>query len=340
MRVGVPATCLRTRPRRAARRGPPFARLGGSLSTARGLGPTAKLGKGRPRSWPPAIKAGLDASEHKADEQADVLSARGAGGLAIRGGILRVGGYAAGILLLLAAIPFLSRHLGSRRVRALRHRSLAHRDRRHGLGYRFERTSASVSTRSRRIKPRAASSEAGRAASNSRGDQCRRGDTLRPRCGIRRSHGGWHRTCRDGSRHDGRSAGVHRLPSGRPEVGPCNGVRPPPSVTHGGRDSCPGRGWRRSRVVPRAPRARRAGSRSLHRAGRPSANCCPPVIRPRRMALPDPTDVAFGDRHELRRLLLPDRDHHDVADRDRRGDGVLQCLVTASSKRSSSSRGS
>jgi O-antigen/teichoic acid export membrane protein len=54
----------------------------------------------------------LGASEHKAVEQADILSAKGAGGLAIRGGILRVGGYVAGILLLLVAIPFLTRHLG------------------------------------------------------------------------------------------------------------------------------------------------------------------------------------------------------------------------------------
>jgi O-antigen/teichoic acid export membrane protein len=41
-----------------------------------------------------------------------VLASREAGGLAIRGGILRVGGYLAGIALALVAIPLLTRHLG------------------------------------------------------------------------------------------------------------------------------------------------------------------------------------------------------------------------------------
>lgn len=48
----------------------------------------------------------------KAPEQPDVLGSREAGGLAIRGGILRVGGYFAAIGLALLAIPLLTRHLG------------------------------------------------------------------------------------------------------------------------------------------------------------------------------------------------------------------------------------
>lgn len=48
----------------------------------------------------------------KGGEPPDVLASTEAGGLAIRGGILRVGGYVAGIALALASVPFLTRHLG------------------------------------------------------------------------------------------------------------------------------------------------------------------------------------------------------------------------------------
>lgn len=44
--------------------------------------------------------------------EADILASEEAGGLAIRGGILRVGGYAAGLAFALVSIPFLTRHLG------------------------------------------------------------------------------------------------------------------------------------------------------------------------------------------------------------------------------------
>lgn len=46
------------------------------------------------------------------NEQPDLLASTEAGGLAIRGGMLRLGGYAAGIALSLVAIPVLARHLG------------------------------------------------------------------------------------------------------------------------------------------------------------------------------------------------------------------------------------
>jgi O-antigen/teichoic acid export membrane protein len=52
------------------------------------------------------------ASNESPPEQVDVLASSEAGGLAIRGGILRVGGYVAGIGLALASVPFLTRHLG------------------------------------------------------------------------------------------------------------------------------------------------------------------------------------------------------------------------------------
>jgi O-antigen/teichoic acid export membrane protein len=45
-------------------------------------------------------------------ERPDVLSSREAGGAAIRGGMLRVGGYVLGLLLALVSIPILTRHLG------------------------------------------------------------------------------------------------------------------------------------------------------------------------------------------------------------------------------------
>jgi O-antigen/teichoic acid export membrane protein len=46
------------------------------------------------------------------DAQPDVLGSGEAGGRAIRGGLLRVGGYGAGIALSLVSIPLLARHLG------------------------------------------------------------------------------------------------------------------------------------------------------------------------------------------------------------------------------------
>jgi O-antigen/teichoic acid export membrane protein len=47
-----------------------------------------------------------------ATQQSDVLVSAEAGGLAVRGGILRVGGYLVGIGLALGAMPLLTRHLG------------------------------------------------------------------------------------------------------------------------------------------------------------------------------------------------------------------------------------
>lgn len=48
----------------------------------------------------------------KATEQPDVLASPEAGRLAIRGGVLRVGGYVGGIALALVSTPLLARHLG------------------------------------------------------------------------------------------------------------------------------------------------------------------------------------------------------------------------------------
>jgi O-antigen/teichoic acid export membrane protein len=44
--------------------------------------------------------------------QGDVLATSDAGPIAIRGGVIRVGGYALGLVLAMASLPFLTRHLG------------------------------------------------------------------------------------------------------------------------------------------------------------------------------------------------------------------------------------
>jgi O-antigen/teichoic acid export membrane protein len=60
----------------------------------------------------PSEVAGPETEPLGVADRPDVLASSEAGGLAIRGGILRVGGYLAAIALALAAIPLLTRHLG------------------------------------------------------------------------------------------------------------------------------------------------------------------------------------------------------------------------------------
>jgi O-antigen/teichoic acid export membrane protein len=54
----------------------------------------------------------VTAEGSRAGAQPDVLGSAEAGGLAIRGGILRIAGYGAGIALALVSVPLLTRHLG------------------------------------------------------------------------------------------------------------------------------------------------------------------------------------------------------------------------------------